>query len=77
MAAHFERACCQRLGYLLDRLGHAELANPLHERFFGKGSVPWVVLEPERRKAAKSESKPVERNERWRVAVQRYPEVDE
>jgi predicted transcriptional regulator of viral defense system len=77
MAAHFERACGQRLGYLLDRLGHAELANPLHERFFDKGSVPWVVLEPERRKAAKSESKPVERNERWRVAVQRYPEVDE
>ena len=77
MSAHFERACRQRLGYLLDRLGHAERANPLHDRLFEKGVVPWVSLEPEPRKATKSESKPVERNERWRVVVQRHPEIDE
>jgi hypothetical protein len=39
--------------------------------------VPWVWLEPEQRKVAKAESKPIERNERWRVAVERYPEIDE
>ncbi|HET7804555.1 MAG TPA: type IV toxin-antitoxin system AbiEi family antitoxin [Pseudolabrys sp.] len=77
MSAHFERACRQRLGYLLDRLGHAERANPLHDRLFEKGVVPWVSLEPEPRKATKSESKPIERNERWRVVVQRHPEIDE
>jgi hypothetical protein len=77
MSAHFERASGQRLGYLLDRLGHAERANPLHDRLFEKGSVPWVWLEPEQRKVAKAESKPIERNERWRVAVERYPEIDE
>jgi predicted transcriptional regulator of viral defense system len=77
LSAHFERACGQRLGYLLDRLGHTERANPLHDHLFEKGVAPWVLLEPEPRKAAKSESKPVERNERWRVAVQRHPEIDE
>jgi predicted transcriptional regulator of viral defense system len=77
MSVRFERACGQRLGYLLDRLGHAERANPLHDRLFEKGSVPWVALEPEPRKAAKSERKPVERNERWRVAVQRHLDIDE
>jgi AbiEi antitoxin C-terminal domain len=77
ISAHFERACRQRLGYLLDRLGHAERANSLHDRLFEKGVVPWVLLEPEPRKATKSESKPNERNERWRVVVQRQPEIDE
>lgn len=77
LSVHFERACGQRLGYLLDRLGHAERANPLHDHLFEKDVVPWVSLEPEPRKAAKSERKPVERNERWRVAVQRHPEIDE
>ncbi|WP_347341686.1 type IV toxin-antitoxin system AbiEi family antitoxin domain-containing protein [Bradyrhizobium uaiense] len=77
MAVHFERACGQRLGYLFDRLGYGERANPLYDGLFENGPVPWVALEPEPRKVAKSESEPVERNERWRVAVQRYPEVDE
>jgi predicted transcriptional regulator of viral defense system len=77
MSAHFERACGQRAGYLLDRLGHAERANALHDRLFEKETVPWVTLEPEPRKAKKSESEPVERNERWRVIVRRYPEIDE
>lgn len=76
LSAQFERACGQRLGYLLDRLGHAERANALHARLFEKGAMPWVTLEPEPRKSAKPESKPVERNERWRVAVQRHPEID-
>jgi hypothetical protein len=77
MSKHFERACGQRAGYLLDRLGHAERANALHDKLFEKGAMPWVTLGPEPRKAAKSESEPVERNERWRVLVRRYPEIDE
>ena len=75
MAAHFDRACMQRLGYLLERLGHTERAQALHERLSGMKSVPWVPLEPPKRAAGAVKS--VERNERWRVAVQRYPEVDE
>jgi predicted transcriptional regulator of viral defense system len=77
MSAHFERACSQRVGYLLDRLGHAERANALRERLFEKEAISWVTLQPERRKDEKTQHAPVERNERWRVIVQRYPEIDE
>ncbi|MCP1845826.1 putative transcriptional regulator of viral defense system [Bradyrhizobium sp. USDA 4524] len=77
MSAHFERACGQRLGYLLDRLGHAERANPLHDRLLEEGAMPWVTLEPERRKDGTARRTPVERNERWRVIVRRYLDIDE
>jgi hypothetical protein len=77
MAAHFDRACIQRLGYLLERLGHGERAQVLHNHLSGTKVVPWVALEPPKRGASGSAVKPVERNERWRVSVQRHPEVDE
>lgn len=76
MAAHFDRAFSQRLGYLLDRLGHADRARALHDRLFSTTPVPWVALEPVGRGAGASDPKPVERNERWHVSVQRHPEVD-
>ena len=74
LATRFERATIQRLGYLLGRCGHGQRALPLHEQFLAKGTVPWTTLEPERRGTTRSD--PVERNERWRVIVQRYPELD-
>jgi predicted transcriptional regulator of viral defense system len=77
LAAHFERACAQRLGYLLNRLGHAERAQALYDRLSTTEPPPWVALEPLKRGTGGSTSKPVERNERWRVSVQRHPEVDE
>ena len=77
MAKHFDRACVQRLGYLLDRLGHAERAQVLHGRLSTIKQLVWVELEPPKRGAKRSESNPVERNERWHVLVQRHPEVDE
>jgi predicted transcriptional regulator of viral defense system len=77
MAPHFDRACVQRLGYLLDRLGHGERAQALHEQLSAKKTVPWVALEPTKRQAGAPAPEPVERNERWRVLVQRHPEVDE
>jgi predicted transcriptional regulator of viral defense system len=76
LAAHFERATIQRLGYLLDRLGHGERAQALHSHVFAKRPVPWVALEPQKRRLELSASKPVERNERWHVTVQRHPELD-
>jgi hypothetical protein len=39
IADHFDRACLQRLGYLLDRLGHGDRANAMHNRF----SLPKLV----------------------------------
>ncbi len=75
LAVHFERATVQRLGYLLDRLAHATRAQALHTYLFAKGPVPWVALEPLKR--GRSMPKPIERSDRWRVTVQRQPEIDE
>ena len=77
IAPHFERATVQRLGYLLDRAGHAAAAEPLHKYLFAQPSVPWVKLDPARRKNRIANEELAEKNERWRVAVQRVPEIDE
>jgi predicted transcriptional regulator of viral defense system len=77
MAGRFERAITQRLGYLVDRLGHAERAEALHAFLFAKEAVPWTSLEPQKRGAKSDRKEPVERNERWRVIVHRHPEIDE
>ena len=77
LAVHFERAILQRLGYLLDRLGHSGAAEPLHKHLFANTPVPWVRLEPSRRKNAIASEEIAEKNERWHVAVQRHPEIDE
>ncbi|KYK50144.1 hypothetical protein A1D31_39350 [Bradyrhizobium liaoningense] len=76
MAGHFDRAYGQRLGYLLDRLGHGERAQGLHDYLSARGALPWVALEPPKR-GESTTPPPIERNERWRVSVQRHPEIDE
>jgi predicted transcriptional regulator of viral defense system len=77
MAAHFDRAYVQRLGYLLDRLGYADRAQALHSQLSATQPVPWVQLESTKRGVSAPASKAIERNERWHVSVQRYPAVDE
>lgn len=79
IAPHFERAAVQRLGYLLDQLGYAAAAESLHRQLFSQQSIPWVKLDPARRKhnIASGVDKPAERNARWRVVVQRLPETEE
>jgi hypothetical protein len=76
LAKHFERAIAQRLGYLLDRLGHRSATEPMRARLFAKPIVPLVDLEPQPRNKSVSMSVPVERNERWHVNVHRHPEID-
>ena len=46
LAGSFERAGCQRLGYLLERFGHGEHAGVLYEQLIGRATLPWVELEP-------------------------------
>ena len=77
LGTHFERATIQRLGYLMDRLGHMERTQALHDRLFAGRALPWVALEPEKRGGGRATPKPVERNERWRVNVKRYPDIDQ
>jgi predicted transcriptional regulator of viral defense system len=77
LAVHFERTTIQRLGYLLDRLGYPALTEALRNVLFSKSPVPWIQLEPMDRKQPNLDEPPLEKNERWRVAVHRYPEIDE
>ena len=77
IAGNFDRACVQRLGYLLDRLGHAERADAMHKHLSATKTVPGVALEPQRHSNDSPSIPPAERSERWRVTVQREPEIDE
>ncbi len=76
-AVHFERATVQRLGYLLDHLGFSAATEPLHKSLFAHPGVPWVKLDPARRKNRIASEELAEKNQRWRVAVQHLPEIDE
>jgi predicted transcriptional regulator of viral defense system len=76
-AAHFERATIQRLGYLLDHLGHSAATEPLHTKLFAWPSVPWVKLDPARRKDRIVKDELAEKNQRWRIGIQHHPEIDE
>jgi AbiEi antitoxin C-terminal domain len=77
IARHFERTVIQRLGYLLERLGHNELTGPLEEYLRNAFKPSWVTLEPKNRKQPAIEMEPLVRSERWHVVVTRYPEIDE
>jgi hypothetical protein len=75
LAPAFERSVLQRLGYLLDFVKQADCANMLHDHLQKSRPLPWVELEPHRRRAR---SKPViERNARWNLIVHRKPQLDE
>ena len=75
LAPKFERSVVQRLGYVLEHLGHDELASGL-EIFLRNGNVPWVELDPGEANAITSDSAR-ERNSHWHVTVRRPIEVDE
>lgn len=79
LAQHFERTVGQRLGYLLDHLGHIARTEPLHRYLCAQTAFPWVKLEPARRRdrITPGEGEPAERNARWRVVAQHLPQVDE
>lgn len=73
----FERSVLQRLGYLLDWLGFAETAEPLHESISGNSALPWVELEPWRgRHDPDFVREPIEKNQRWNVVVRQAPDPD-
>src|SRR5712691_4585101 len=60
LAPAFERTVVQRLGYLLDFVKKPDCANALHNYLQKARPLPWVELEPHRRRG---KSKPVvERN---------------
>jgi len=78
LSPKFERSVAQRLGYLLERFGHADRAGALHRTLFQGAAPPWVELEPSQAKHDTAlMHEPKEQDERWRVIVRRMPERDE
>lgn len=75
LAPSFERSVVQRLGYILEHLGHDEIASGL-EMHIRTGNLPWVELDPRETSAVTSFGER-ERNARWHIIVRRPIEVDE
>jgi hypothetical protein len=77
LAPAFERTVVQRLGYLLDHLGHTECAAALHAYLQRFKPLSWAELEPGRARGEALFTKPVDRIARWNVIVRHRPEIDE
>jgi predicted transcriptional regulator of viral defense system len=74
LSVAFERSVVQRLGHLLQRLGHGNRAEPMLEKRFASKPPSWVELD---RGETDLEPETTERDPRWRVVVRRAPEIDE
>jgi predicted transcriptional regulator of viral defense system len=68
----FERSVVQRLGHLLERLGHGDRSTSMFQKLFESTPQAWVELD-----RTETDLDPIERDHRWRVVVRRAPEVDE
>jgi len=77
LSGAFEKAVVQRLGHLLGRLGHPQIAEPMFVALSARGPLPWVELDPKQAGDPDLSPPPSERDDRWRVTVRRPPEIDE
>ncbi|MDF0602160.1 type IV toxin-antitoxin system AbiEi family antitoxin [Psychromarinibacter sp. C21-152] len=77
LSASVERPVVQRLGHLLDRLGHEDVSGPMLTALLARGTASWVELDRNEARDPDFAPEPQERDARWRVVVRRVPEVDE
>ena len=77
LSALVERPVVQRLGHLLDHLGHDALTGSMLETLQARGSLPWTELDRQEIRDPDFELEPQQRDPRWRVVVRRVPEPDE
>ena len=77
LSSAMERPVIQRLGYLLEYLGHRDRTESLFNTLSHRSPVPWVELDRKENRHPQFTLPLLERNERWRVIVRRLPEVDE
>jgi predicted transcriptional regulator of viral defense system len=77
LSKSFPKSVVQRLGHLLDSLGHENSTEPMLKELLKDGLPSWVELDPEETKDPDLTPKPVQRDRRWNVTVRRKPEVDE
>ena len=77
LSAQVERPIVQRLGHLLEHLGHDALTRPMLKALQARGSLPWTELDRQEARDPDFAPQPRERDPRWRVIVRRVPELDE
>jgi len=76
LSTAFERPVVQRLGFLLDHVGHENPAGSLNTAVRHR-KLNWVELDPYEAKGMDFAADVVERNKHWHVIVRRPPEIDE
>ncbi|MFS8037566.1 type IV toxin-antitoxin system AbiEi family antitoxin domain-containing protein [Xanthobacter sp. AM11] len=77
LAATVEKPVAQRLGHLLDRLGHEAPASAMHDALGARGTIAWTELDRREARDPDFTPSPLERDQRWHVVVRRTPELDE
>ena len=77
LSALVERPVVQRLGHLLEHLGHDALTGAMLQALHARGSLPWTELDRLEVRDPDFEREPRTRDPRWRVIVRRAPELDE
>jgi predicted transcriptional regulator of viral defense system len=77
LSVAFERPVVQRLGCLLDQLGHSARTDRLHTALTKRGAPQWTELDRREIRDPDFTPEPVLRDPRWHVIVRRMPEVDE
>ena len=71
-----ERPVVQRLGYLMEHLGHDALTGPMLEALQARGSLPWTELDRQEARDPDFAPEPRQRDLLWRVIVRRVPQRD-
>lgn len=77
LSGRVERTVVQRLGYLLEHLGHGSRTGPMLEALHRRGSPLWTELDREEARDPDFAPEPCACDPRWHVVVRRVPEVDE
>ena len=77
LSALVERPAVQRLGHLLEHVGHDALTGAMLEALHARGSLPWTELDRQEVRDPDFELEPQQRDPRWRVIVRRVPEPDQ
>ena len=76
LSARAERPVVQRLGYLLEHLGHDALTGPMLDTLRTRGSLPWTELDRQEARDPNFAPEPRQRDLRWCIIVRRVPQVD-
>ena len=76
LSALVERPVVQRLGYLLEHLGHDALTGPMLAALQARGSLPWTELDRQEARDPDFAPEPRQHDLRWRIIVRRVPQVD-